>query len=88
MQQHSCTWSIRIIDPQLKDVGDDILRHIVAPLTSQLGVAEGGRFRFSRNLESGHPSVLLHLCATDDVINHLWTLAHALADENVASWVP
>jgi hypothetical protein len=84
VQQHSCTWSIRIIDPQLKDVGDDILRHIVAPLTSQLGVAEGGRFRFSRNLESGHPSVLLHLCATDDVINHLWTLAHALADENVA----
>lgn len=78
-------WSILSIEPERKDVGDEIVRHIIGPLSSQLRVGEGGRFRFSRTLETDHPAVLLHLLATDDVARRLWNLARALADENVAT---
>ena len=84
-QQPPSIWSILTIEPERKDVGDDIVRHIIGPLSSQLRVGEGGRFRFSRSLESGQHAVLLHLLATDDVVKGLWKLAHALADENVAA---
>ncbi|MCQ1999936.1 lantibiotic dehydratase C-terminal domain-containing protein [Arthrobacter zhaoxinii] len=87
-QQHPSTttlWSILTIEPERKNVGDEIVRHIVAPLTSQLRTGEGGRFRFSRSLESDHQAVLLHLRAPDDAVKRLWKFAHALADENVAT---
>ncbi|MCC3282014.1 hypothetical protein [Arthrobacter caoxuetaonis] len=66
-------------------MGDEIVRFIVAPLTAQR-TAEEGRLRFTRNLESDHPSVLLHLRAADDeAATRLWKFAQALADENVAN---
>ncbi|KAD4059923.1 hypothetical protein GD627_02235 [Arthrobacter yangruifuii] len=87
VKQHLSTtlWSILTIEPERKDAGDDIIRHVVAPLSSQLRVGEGGRFRLSRSLESDRRAVLLHLLATDDVATRLWKFAHALADENVAT---
>lgn len=87
VQQRTSTtlWSILTIEPERKDVGDDIVRHIVAPLSSQVRAGEGYRFRLTRNLESGHQTVLLHLLATDDVVKRLWKFANALADENVAT---
>ncbi|MBP3036518.1 hypothetical protein J2M53_09675 [Arthrobacter sp. zg-ZUI100] len=87
VQQHPNTtlWSILTIEPERKDVGDDILRHIFAPLSSQVRAGEGCRLRLSRNLESGHQAVLLHLLATDDVAKRLWKFANALAEENVAT---
>jgi hypothetical protein len=90
VRQHpsATLWSILTIEPERKDVGDDILRHIVAPLSSQVRAGEGSRFRFSRKLESGHQAVLLHLVATDDVTKRLWKLAHALADANNATLGP
>ncbi|MCC9196929.1 lantibiotic dehydratase C-terminal domain-containing protein [Arthrobacter sp. zg-Y820] len=88
VQQHASTttlWSILTIEPERKDVGDDIIRHIVAPLSSQVPAGEGYRFRLSRTLESDHQAVLLHLLATDDVAQRLWKFADALAIENVAT---
>ncbi|WP_461170829.1 hypothetical protein [Arthrobacter sp. Z1-15] len=87
MQQHTGTtlWSILTIEPECKDVGDDILRHIIAPLSSRLRAGEGNRFRLSRSLESDRQSVLLHLLATDDVAKRLWKFAHALAEQNIAT---
>ncbi|UWX96909.1 hypothetical protein N2K95_14945 [Arthrobacter zhaoxinii] len=86
-KQHPSTtlWSILTIEPERKNVGDDIIRHVVAPLSSQLRAGEGGRFRLSRSPESDRHAVLLHLLATDDVAKRLWKFAHALADENVAT---
>ncbi|MCQ1994237.1 lantibiotic dehydratase C-terminal domain-containing protein [Arthrobacter sp. zg-Y1171] len=88
MQHHASTttlWSVLSIEPERRDAGDEIVRRIVGPLSSQLRVGEGSRFRFSRNLESAHPAVLLHLLATDDVVKRLWKFAHALADESAAT---
>ncbi len=87
VQQHTSTtlWSILTIEPERKDVGDEILRHIIAPLSSRLRVGEGNCFRLSRSLESDHHAVLLHLLATDDVAKRLWKFAHALAEQNIAT---
>ncbi|MDM7991335.1 hypothetical protein [Arthrobacter sp. zg-Y877] len=88
VQQHASTttlWSILTIEPERKDAGDEIIRHIVAPLSSQLRAQQGNRFRLSRSLESDHQAVLLHLLAPDDVAKRLWKFADALADENVAT---
>ncbi|WP_461170847.1 hypothetical protein [Arthrobacter sp. Z1-15] len=87
VQQHPGTslWSVLTVEPERKDVGDEIVRLVVAPLSSQMRVGEGGRFRFSRSLESDHPAVLLHLRATEDVVKRQWQFAHALADESAAT---
>lgn len=85
VQQHTDTtmlWSILTIEPERDDVGDEIIRRVIAPLTSQ-PAAEGRRPQFSRNLDSGHPSVVLHMNATDSDIRRLVNLARALSDENV-----
>ncbi|MDN3903310.1 lantibiotic dehydratase C-terminal domain-containing protein [Arthrobacter sp. YD2] len=86
-EQHSdaILWSILTIEPDRDDVGDDIVRHIIAPLSSQLRAGEGGRFRFSRSLESDRYAVHLHLNAPERVIERVWKFAHALADENVCT---
>ena len=84
-QRGTVLWSILTMQPERKDVGDEIVRHIIGPLSSQLRIGEGGRFRFSRSLESDHQAVLLHVLANDDVVQRLWKFAHALADENVAT---
>ncbi|USQ57090.1 lantibiotic dehydratase C-terminal domain-containing protein [Arthrobacter caoxuetaonis] len=75
-------WSVLTIEPKRDDVGDEIIRRVVAPLTSQRA-AEDGRLAFTRNLDSGHPSVVLYLNATDSGVGRLAKLAQALADENV-----
>ncbi|MER2134277.1 MAG: hypothetical protein ABS910_06305 [Arthrobacter sp.] len=83
--QHGDTkmlWSILTIESERDDVGDEIIRRIVAPMTSQRA-AEEGRLQFTRNLDSAHPSVVLYMNATDSDIRHLAKLAQALADENV-----
>ncbi|MDK1361944.1 lantibiotic dehydratase C-terminal domain-containing protein [Arthrobacter sp. zg-Y1219] len=87
VQQHSSPttlWSVLTMEPERKDVGDGIVRHMVAPLSSQMRL-EAGQFSFSRSLESDHPAVLLHVRATDDVAQRLWNFAHVLAAESVAS---
>lgn len=77
-------WSMLNIEPERPDVGDEIVRHMVAPLCSQIRAWEGSRFGFSRSMESVHPAVHLHLRATEGVIERVWTLAHALAQESAA----
>lgn len=67
-----------------KDVGDEIVRHIVAPLRSLARSWGGHRFNFSRSLETSPPQVQLHLLAPDNVVERVWKFAHALADANRA----
>ena len=73
------------LEPDLEEAGDDILRHIIVPLSSQLRTGEGDRFRFVRRLESVPPVVELHLRAPGHVIERTWKFARALVDENVAT---
>lgn len=70
--------------PEHKDVGDGIVRHIIAPLSSQARSWGGHRFNFSRSLETSPSEVHLHLLAADHVVERVWKFAHALVDENRA----
>ncbi|MCC3272246.1 hypothetical protein MUK71_15110 [Arthrobacter zhangbolii] len=78
-------WSMLTLEPDREEAGDDIVRHIIGPLSSQLRAGEGDRFRFVRRLEPVSPVVDLHLRAPEHVIERTWKFARALADENVAT---
>ena len=77
-------WSMLNIEPERPDVGDEIVRHMVAPLCAQVRAWEGSRFGFSRGVEAAYPVVHLHVRATEGVIERAWTFAHALANESAA----
>ena len=71
-------------DPEYRDWGDEIVRHIAVPLSAQARSWGTYRFGFSRNLASEAPAVHLHLCATVETVERVWKFAHALADEHLA----
>lgn len=79
-------WAMLAIapEPDREDAGDEIVRHIVTPLSGQAKNWGAYRFGFSRGAESENSAINLHLRATDDVVQRVWAFAHALGDENIA----
>lgn len=84
-QPESTLWSILTIEstapePGYRDWGDDIIRHIAAPLSAQARNWGGRRFGFTRTLDPDRPAVHLHVSAAEDVVGRVWKFARALAE--------
>ncbi len=74
-------WWTLTIQAEDKAAGDEIVRHLVAPLSVQARAWGSHRFGFARNFDSEHPQVRFHLRAHAGIVDRVWKFAHALADE-------
>jgi hypothetical protein len=76
----SLLWILAIAPETMKST-DEIISHIIAPLSAQARMWGAARFGFARGLDESNPQVQLYLVASADVVGHVWKFAHALAEE-------
>ena len=74
-------WWTLTIQAEGQHAGDEIVRHLVAPLSAQARAWGSYRFGFARNFDSANPQVRFHLRANTEVVDGVWKFAHAVAEE-------
>lgn len=74
-------WWTLLIEAGRKGAGDEIVRHLVGPLSAQARTWGSSRFGFVRNFDSENPQARLHLRAPGEVVDRVWKFAHAVAEE-------
>ncbi|WP_325790718.1 lantibiotic dehydratase C-terminal domain-containing protein [Arthrobacter koreensis] len=77
-------WWTLTIEAERKGSCDDVVRHMVAPLSAQARAWGSYRFGFARNFDSEKPQVRFHLRAHAGAVDRVWKFAHALAEERGA----
>lgn len=76
-------WWTMTIQAEGRHAGDEIVRHLVAPLGAQARAWGSYRFGFARNFDTENPQVRFHLRAHTEVVDRVWKFAHALAEEGI-----
>lgn len=64
---------------------DEVISHLIAPLSAQAKAWGAIRFGFARGLDGNNPQVQLYVIASADVADRAWKFAHALAEQSTRS---
>ena len=74
-------WILTVVPTTMKST-DEVISHLIAPLSAQARMWGAVRFGFSRGLDENNPQVQLYVIASADVADRAWKFAHALVERS------
>lgn len=74
-------WILAVAPVTMKST-DEVISHLIAPLSGQAKRWGAVRYGFALGLDENNPQVQLYVIASAEVGDRLWKFAHALADQN------